>query len=185
MSRVSVYFAEGFEEIEALCVVDILRRANIKTDMVSVTGNIEVTGARGIKVVTDRLFSDDIDCEECIVLPGGIPGTPNLRAHGGLMDKVKAFNEKGKYIAAICAAPTILGSLGILEGKEATCYPGMEDELFGALVKTDRSVVMDGNIITSRGMGTAIDFSLHIVSILADKETSCDLGRKIVYAPYC
>ena len=101
------------------------------------------------------------------------------------MDKVKAFNEKGKYIAAICAAPTILGSLGILEGKEATCYPGMEDELIGALVKTDRSVVMDGNIITSRGMGTAIDFSLHIVSILADKETSCDLGRKIVYAPYC
>lgn len=185
MSKVSVYFAEGFEEIEALTVVDILRRAGVKTDMVSVTGSLEVTGAHGIKIATDRLFDENVEDEDCIVLPGGMPGTNNLKAHAGLVDKIIKFNEKGKYIAAICAAPTVFGGLGLLKGKEATCYPGMEDGLLEAKVRTDSSVVCDGNIITSRGMGTAIDFSLFIVSALIDEETSGKLGRSIVYTPYC
>lgn len=180
MARVNVFFATGFEEVEALTVVDLLRRAGIETDMVSVTGEKTVTGSHGITVGMDRLFEEIDDGAEMLVLPGGVPGTPNLRAHKGLEQMITRFAEAGKYLAAICAAPTVYGEMGLLKGKKATCYPGQEDKLLGAELKKD-SVVIDGKMITSRGMGTAIDFGLAITGILRDEGTSRDLASKIVY----
>lgn len=180
MSTVNIFFATGFEEVEALTVVDILRRAGVTVDMISVTGNIEVTGSHGITVKMDKLFEEIDDSAAMIILPGGVPGTPNLKAHEGLTAMIKRYKDIGKYLAAICAAPTVYGELGLLEGKNATCYPGLEDGLVGAIKKTD-SVVVDGQFITSRGLGTAIDFSLKLVSILVDQTTADDLSNKIVY----
>ncbi|MBE5944122.1 MAG: DJ-1/PfpI family protein [Lachnospiraceae bacterium] len=179
MSKVNVFFATGYEEIEALTVVDILRRANIETNMISVTGDINVVGSHGIEVKMDKLF-DANDEADMLVLPGGMPGTLNLLAHEGLTAKVKEYYSAGKYIAAICAAPTVFGKLGLLEERRATCYPGMEGELFCEEALAD-AVVMDGKVITSRGMGTAIDFALALLSVLKDEETAEDMANKIVY----
>lgn len=180
MSTVNVFFANGFEEVEALTVVDILRRAGIETDMISVTGNIEVTGSHGITVKMDKLFEVVDEDARMIVLPGGMPGTLNLKAHSGLKDMIYRYDSEGRYLAAICAAPTVYGEMGLLEGKKATCYPDMEDGLVGADVCFD-SVVMDANYITSRGLGTAIDFALKLVSVLVDDATANSLANKIVY----
>lgn len=180
MSTVNMFFATGYEEVEALTVVDILRRAGVNINMVSVTGELEVVSSHGVTVRMDKLFEEIDDSADMIVLPGGMPGTLNLKAHVGLKDMINRYNENGKYLAAICAAPTVYGELGLLQGKNATCYPGMEDGLLGAEKKTD-SVVVDGNFITSRGLGTAIDFGLKIVSILIDQATADDLANKIVY----
>jgi 4-methyl-5(b-hydroxyethyl)-thiazole monophosphate biosynthesis len=182
MSRVNIFFATGFEEVEALTVVDLLRRAGIETDMVSVTGEKTVTGSHGIEITMDRLFDEIDDSADMIVLPGGVPGTPNLKAHQGLKDMINRYAaSQDKYIAAICAAPTVFGAMGLLEGRKATCYPGMEDGLKGAEKLTD-SVVVDGNIITSRGMGTAIEFGLKLVGILTDEVTAKEQASKIVYS---
>ncbi|MBO5426164.1 MAG: DJ-1/PfpI family protein [Lachnospiraceae bacterium] len=179
MSKVNVFFATGYEEIEALTVIDILRRAGIETNMVSVTGEMEVTGSHGITVKMDTLF-DEKDEADMLVLPGGMPGTLNLLAHEGLTAKVKEYCSNGKYIAAICAAPTVFGKLGLLKERRATCYPGMEDELFCEEALED-AVVIDGKIITSRGMGTAIDFALALLTVLKDEEVAEDMSSKIVY----
>ena len=181
MAKVNVFFATGTEEVEALTVVDILRRAKIETDMVSTTGDIMVTSSHGVTVKMDKLI-EDIDCSaDMIVLPGGIPGVPNLLSNKALNDIIYKYNELyGKYLAAICAAPTIYGKLGLLKGKKATCYPGMEDDLVDAEVCVD-SVVVDGKYITSRGLGTAIDFALTLVAILTGQETADQLAAKIVY----
>jgi len=190
-----VLLADGFEEIEALTVVDLLRRAGIDVKMVSIYGNssdrgdkLVVKGARGISVIADTciddsfivdVFSSDVPL---FVLPGGMPGTLNLKKDKNVETLVKDQYKKGKYVAAICAAPTVLGSYGILEGKNATCYPGCEDDLTGANVITDgTTVVVDDNIITSRGLGTAIDFSLKLIEILKDKETADEIGISVVY----
>ena len=182
MKNVYVCLATGFEEIEALTPVDILRRAGIYAKLVSITGNEIVTGARNINVKADLLFENiDKNWADILVLPGGMPGTTNLLAYEPLMALVKEYNENKKNIAAICAAPTILGKIGLLEGKKATCYPGMEADLIGAEAKTD-SVVVDGNIITSRGMGTALDFSLELLSIMTgSKEEAKSMAEKVVY----
>lgn len=176
-----IFLAEGFEEIEALTVVDLLRRESINIKMVSITGDKCVTGSHGIKVFADVLI-EDINADEAsmLILPGGMPGTNYLKECKVLTDKILDFNEKGKKIAAICAAPTVFGALGILEGKDAVCFPGLEDKLTGAKVRYDE-VVTCGNITTSRGMGTAIAFGLEIVKILKDEKSSEDLGKKIVY----
>ncbi len=181
MSKVNMYFATGYEEVEALTVVDLLRRADIEVDMVSVTGDMVVTGAHNIGVNMDKTFEDSDKGVDMIILPGGIPGTPNLRAHTGLCNMIKSYNESGKYIAAICAAPTIFGALGLLENKKATCYPGMEEELCCGQAMTD-SVVVDGNIITSRGLGTAIDFALAIITVFKGSHVADSLAKKIVYS---
>ncbi len=180
MSKVNVFFATGYEEVEALTVVDILRRAGIDTDMVSVTGDIVVTGSHNISVKMDKLFDEAEKNADMIVLPGGIPGTPNLKAHSGLKQMIEEFCGAGKYIAAICAAPTVFGGMGLLKDRHATCYPGMEDELCCAEALED-AVVIDGNIITSRGLGTAIDFALALVGVLKDDETAEALAEKIVH----
>lgn len=180
MSKVNMYFATGFEEVEALTVVDLLRRAGITVDMVSITGIKEVKGAHGITVRMDKIFDNADDDVDMLILPGGMPGTTNLAAHLGLETMIKTYNNRGKYIAAICAAPTIFGKMGLLKGKLATCYPGMEDGLVDAYVQYD-PVVIDDNIITSRGVGTAIDFGLAIVKILIDQEKADKLAKAIVY----
>ena len=158
MSKVNVYLADGFEEVEGLTVVDLLRRAGIETDMVSIMGRKEITGARKIPVLADKLFEEQDD-PDVIVLPGGMPGTLHLKAHEGLADLIRKADKEGKLLAAICAAPTIYGEMGLLEGKNATCYPGMEDKLLGANWQ-ELPVVVDGNFVTSRGVGTANAFAL-------------------------
>lgn len=127
MSKIAVFFAEGYEEIEALTVVDICRRCKIDVDMVSVTGEIMVSGSHNISVKTDMLFEDaDFESYDMLVLPGGGKGTRGLEAHDGLMSRIDEFYSAGKYIAAICAAPSIFGHRGILRGRNACCYPGFD-----------------------------------------------------------
>lgn len=181
MKRIAIFFAEGYEEIEALTVVDMCRRAGIEIDMVSVTEEMKVKGAHGIEVTMDAVLKDyDVQEVDMIVLPGGWPGTPNLEKAPKLMCNVEAFAKCGKYVAAICAAPSILGHLGLLEGKTACCYPGFEEELTGATV-TYNSCEIDGNIITARGMGCAIDFSKEIIRVLAGDEKAEEIVEKIIY----
>lgn len=179
---VAIFLAEGFEEIEALTVVDVLRRAGISIDTVSVTGKLTVTGSHSIPVTSDKLLEDVVnsDAYDMLVFPGGMPGTKNLEANTSLMGMLDRYNANGKLISAICAAPTIFGHKGYLVGKNACCYPGMEDGLNGATVSFN-SVTVDGNIITSRGMGTAIDFSLKLLDVLGEGTPSAELASKIVY----
>lgn len=173
--------AEGFEEIEALTVVDVCRRGGLAVDVVSVTGSPEVTGSHGIAVKADKVFEQaEFDGYDALVLPGGMPGTKNLEAHEGLMGWVDAFYEQGKCVAAICAAPSVLGHRGILKGRRACCYPGFEDHLEGASVTTE-SVEVSGHVITSRGMGTAIEFGLAILSVFCGREKAEELAKAIVY----
>ena len=179
--RVSVFLADGFEEIEGLTVVDLLRRARINVTTVSITGTKKIHGAHGIDVMADCLLEEmNYDGEDMLVLPGGMPGTRNLEQVPLLMEQVKAFAAAGKYIAAICAAPSVFGHLGLLEGKNACCYPGFEEELTGANVMF-HPCEADGNIITSRGMGCAIDFSLKIIEKLENDDTASKIGRQIIY----
>ena len=181
MRKAAVLLADGFEEIEALTVVDLLRRASVYVDTVSITDEYMVHGAHGINVQTEDLF-DEVNFVEfdMIVLPGGMPGTTHLNEHSGVRRVVKDFAESGKYVSAICAAPGILGGLGLLKGKRAACYPSVEEKLSGAVIMKV-PVVQDGNIITSRGMGTAIDFSLKLVEILTDKVKADELAESIIY----
>ncbi len=181
MKKIAIFFAEGYEEIEALTVVDLCRRAGILVDMVSVTDSLQVTGAHGIPVVMDKMLAEvEFDTMDMLVLPGGMPGTRNLEQVPLLMEQVKAFAAAGKYIAAICAAPSVFGHLGLLAGKNACCYPGFEEELTGANVMF-HPCEADGNIITSRGMGCAIDFSLKIIEKLENDDTASKIGRQIIY----
>ena len=181
MSKVLLFMAEGHEEIEALTVVDLLRRAGIEIETVSITSNRMVPGSHGIVTVCDQLIEEvDFDSADMLVLPGGMPGTLNLELCQPLMEQVHKFNAAGKNIAAICAAPTVFGKAGLLKGKKATCYPGMEKDLIGAKASTD-SVCHDGNIITSRGLGTAIDFALEIIKTLTDAATAEKIAKSVVY----
>ncbi|MCR4808142.1 MAG: DJ-1/PfpI family protein [Lachnospiraceae bacterium] len=181
MKECYLFLAEGFEEIEALTVVDILRRDNIVIKTVSITNRKEVAGAHGITVLADKLIKDiDIKDAALLILPGGMPGTNNLKECEELTDMLRQFGGTNRRIAAICAAPTILGALGLLEGRKACCYPGMESSLTGAQVCTDE-VVTDGNITTSRGMGTAIPFALELVRLFDSQTEAMALKRKIVY----
>jgi len=184
MAKVSIFFADGFEEVEGLTVVDLLRRAKIEITVVSITGNQFVTGSHQITIKTDALFEEKIfDEEDMLVLPGGMPGTRNLSAHEGLDKLLKNFHAKGKKLSAICAAPSVLGEKGLLKGKNATCYPGYEAALIGATVK-DTAAVTDGNIITSKGMGTSIDFSLALIKDLVGEAEASKIAASILYEPY-
>ena len=181
MCKVSLFLADGFEEVEALAVVDLLRRADIDISMISISGELEVTGAHKIKVIADKLFEEeDFSTIGMLVLPGGMPGTKHLAEHKKLVELLKDFNSKGKLLAAICAAPMVLGDNGLLKGKSATCYPGFEESLLGASFK-DKDVVVDGNIITSKGMGTAIDFALAIIKQIKSQEEASKIAKSIQY----
>lgn len=181
MKHVKVFLADGFEEIEGLTVVDLLRRAGVEVDTVSVTGQPGISGSHGIRVEADVLFEEaDYAGTDMLVLPGGMPGTVHLQEHQGLKKLLEDFYSGGKYIAAICAAPSILGGLGFLKGRRACSHPSKESELAGAEV-VRMPVVADGNIITSRGMGTAIPFSLELISILCGAEKSDAVREAIIF----
>ena len=178
---IAVFFAEGYEEIEALTVVDLTRRAGIETWMVSVTGEKTVTGSHGIAVSMDKTLEEvDFHKVEMIVLPGGMPGTLNLESCETLTEQIKSFAEQRKYLGAICAAPTVFGKLGVLKGRKACCYPGMEEQLTGAEVGFDSCIISE-HIVTSRGMGTAMDFGLQIVALFQGKEEADKLAKAVVY----
>ena len=184
MAKVYIFLANGFEEIEGLTVVDLLRRANIEITMVSITDDLYVTGSHQIMTKADALFEQiDFSDSSMLVLPGGMPGTKNLSVHEGLDELLKQFHSKGKKLSAICAAPSVLGSKGLLKGKKATCAPGFEDTLAGAHIKSD-AVVIDGNIITSKGMGTAIDFSLAMIKSLSGETEAVRIAKAIQYEHY-
>ncbi|MCR4990857.1 MAG: DJ-1/PfpI family protein [Lachnospiraceae bacterium] len=176
-----LFLAEGFEEVEALTTVDLLRRAEIDLKTVSISSGLTVKGAHNITVSADMLLSEaDTGSSTMLILPGGNPGWKNLDACEELMNKVKEAADKGIYIASICAAPTIIGKRGLLEGKNACCYPGMEGALIGAKAN-EKEVNIDGKFITSRGVGTAIPFALAIIEELCGKEKADKIAESIVY----
>src|SRR5690554_1965715 len=177
MKKVALFLANGFEEIEALGTVDILRRAQIPVITISITDNKVVTGAHNIAVTADATLSDtDFSDFEVLVLPGGMPGSKHLNEHKELKKLIAEFNSEGKPIAAICAAPMALGGLGILEGKSATVYPGFESELLGANI-TGENVVIDNNITTGKGPGLVFDFALKLVEQIAGIQTRKEVQK--------
>ena len=182
MSRLGIFIADGCEEVEALTVVDIVRRAKLEIDMISINGTKQVTSSRNVTFMTDTTKEEaDFSAYDGIILPGGMPGTIHLGEDETVNRVIKEFATAGKLVAAICAAPSVLGQAGILEGKKATCHPGFEEKLTGADCKLD-PVVCDGNIITSRGMGTAIPFALEIVRYFKDDAAVEKVKGGLVYA---
>ena len=182
MKKVCVLLADGFEEIEGLTVVDLLRRAKIYVDTISIMDDYIVHGAHGINVQTEDLF-DEVDFDEfdMVVLPGGMPGTLNLKEHEGLRNLIGEFDKKKKCLAAICAAPSILSELGILKGRKACAYPSFEEGLDCAQV-VHEAAVTDGHVTTGRGMGAAIPFALKLTELLCGTEKANEIAESIVYA---
>jgi 4-methyl-5(b-hydroxyethyl)-thiazole monophosphate biosynthesis len=179
--KIAIHLAEGFEEVEAVSIIDLLRRADLEVLMVSMSGKAEVKGAHSITVKANILF-EDVNYSDIymIVLPGGMPGASNLDAHQGLKNQIKQFNEQGKPLAAICAAPMVYGNLGILKGKQAVCFPGFEKYLNGAEVLTV-PVMESGNIITGRGVGTALEFALKLIEKAVSLEKARQIGQQILF----
>lgn len=181
MAQALIFLAPGYEEVEMLTVVDLLRRCNITIDMVSVTDSLQVTSSHDVTIKADVLIKDaDFDSAQMIILPGGIPGTPNLLACKPLTDKIKEFAAQKKWLSAVCAAPTIYDELGLFQGKKATCYPTFADKLTNAAY-VKQPVVVDDIFITSRGAGTTIEFAAAIVERFVGKEAADDVLKKIIY----
>ena len=179
MSKVYAFMANGLEEIECLAVVDILRRADVECETVSITAEREVIGSHGIRVITDRCWEEiAISESDVLFLPGGMPGTKYLGGFAPLCEALKKHAAAGGRVAAICAAPSVLGDLNLLVGKKATCYPGFEEKLLGATYVSD-GVVTDGNVTTARGMGFAIDLGLELVRLLNGEERARELKAAI------
>lgn len=181
MAKVYAFLAEGSEEVECLAVADVLIRGGVEVKLVSVTDKREVVSAHHITIRTDFMFSE-IRCADADVLfiPGGMPGTTNLGAHDGLCRELMAAASAGRRVAAICAAPGVLGQLGILKGKKATCYPGFEDQLTGAEY-TRQGVVTDGLVTTARGLGYALDLGVELLKLLTSEEHAMKVKAAIQY----
>ena len=181
MKNVCVFLADGFEEIEALATVDVLRRAGVQVTTVSINPTELVTGAHGIPVMADVMFELAESAEaDMLVLPGGMPGAANLDAHEGVCTALKAHAESGKYLAAICAAPMVLGHLGLLVGKKATCYPGFESHLEGAEY-TAALAEVDGNIITGKGPAAVLPFAYALAEALVGEEVVAQVKAGMLY----
>lgn len=175
------FLAQGFEEVEALAVVDVLRRAGQDVKLISISQETVVVGAHGIKVIADALFSDtDFSDAQLLFLPGGMPGAANLDAHEGLGDLLLEKSAQGAIIAAICAAPLVLGHLGLTEGKTCTCYPGFEGELAGADC-TEGLAEVDGNVFTACGPAASLELGYLLAERLAGKETADKLREGMMY----
>lgn len=182
MSNVCVLLAEGFEEIEAVTIIDLLRRAEVDVDVLGVSG-LHVEGAHGLKLEADSALAERAGTDwEMVILPGGMPGSENLRDDPAVQALVASQNEKGRKVAAICAAPIALASAGVLDGRKATSYPGFGEALTGADYREDR-VVVDGNVFTSRGPGTAMEFALRLVEDLKGPATAAELAGQLLYQP--
>ena len=181
MAKIYMFLADGFETVEALAVADILRRVKDEVVIVAVSERKEIESAQKITVTADVLVGDNnFDDGDVVFLPGGMPGTRNLEENTIVIETVKKQYESGKIVAAICAAPSVFGHMNILDGRRATCFPGFEKDLYGAEY-TDERVVVDGNVVTGKGMGTAIDLGLKLVEILHTREMSEELAKKIQY----
>jgi 4-methyl-5(b-hydroxyethyl)-thiazole monophosphate biosynthesis len=171
-----VFLADGFEEIEAVVTIDILRRAEVEVQTISISSHKEVTGAHGISIIANQLFEGvDFSDAEMLILPGGMPGTKNLEEHARLKTLLAEQAAKCGYIAAICAAPSILGKMGLLRGKEAVCFPGFESTLLGASLSTEK-VVHSNTTITAKGAGAATDFALKLVELLKGKTKALQIA---------
>lgn len=184
MTKVFVFFIDGFEPTEAIAPIDLMRRAKFKVTTVSLTGNKQVEGSQGVTILTDALFADvkdQIADADLLFLPGG-PLTTNYLNYPELKDAVMAHFNAGKKLAAICAAPMVFGKYGILKGEKATCYPGFEDDLDGAEF-VRQSVVVSGQFITGAGAGAALYFGFKIVEVLADKRVSELIRNSVNYQP--
>jgi len=180
MKPIYLHLAEGFEEIEAIMIIDVLRRAGLNLITVSVTQNIVVTGSHKISVKADIFFKEaDYELAQMILLPGGMPGAKNLSEHEGLNKQIIKYFNEGKYLGAICAAPMVFGKLGILKGKNVVCFPGFETYLQGANIK-QVPVIKDGMIVTGRGPGVALQFALEIVRLLGDEVTVSKLKESML-----
>lgn len=178
MKTIFVFLITGFEEIEALGTVDILRRATLNVKTVSLTDSNIVVGSHGIPVTADIMFDEfDSSQAELLILPGG---TTAYNDHEGVKQEFLNFAKKGEKIAAICASPMVLGGLGLLEGKKATAYPGFEKYLTNAILKTDDAVVIDGNITTGRGPGLTFDFALSIIEQLTGKSKKDEVAKGLL-----
>jgi len=182
MSKALLFLTDGFEEIEAMVTLDILRRGGVKVTTVSLSENgRSVTGSHDVRVEADELYDDSLaEDADILIMPGG-PGTSNYEKHETFLKLLKSFNESKRRIAAICAAPSILGGLGILKGKTAVCYPGYEKMLEGAVIGSNK-VETDGHITTSKGPGTAYDFGFALLEILEGKEAAEGVKGKMLYA---
>ncbi len=181
MSRVYIFLADGFEDIEGLTVVDLMRRAGIHIDTVSITDTKTVTTSHGIEMKTDCIFAEtDFSDADMLVLPGGMPGTKYLGEYKPLTDLLTAFYEKGGKVAAICAAPSVFAELGFLKGRKATSYPSFMERLTGAET-VELPVVTDGNVTTSRGLGTAVPFALNLIAQLMGQAKADEIAESIVY----
>lgn len=181
MSKAVVFFADGTEECEALLVVDLLRRAKVEVILASASGRRELVSSHKLHLTADALAEEvDYSDVDLVVLPGGIPGTPNLAANATVTRVVSEFAAAGKRVAAICAAPSVLASLGLLEGRHATAHASFQDKLAGATV-LDEEVVVDGLITTSYGLGGAIPFALELVRQLAGEEEADRIQNAIAY----
>ena len=177
--KIAVLLADGFEEVEALTPIDLLRRANLEVDLIGIEKET-VTGAHGIRINVDTVAScADISIYDSVILPGGMPGTLNLDNASITDELLNSVISKGGRIAAICAAPLILGKRGLLEGKEAICYPGFESELLGARI-SEKSVVTDGLITTAKGMGVALEFAKELVKLFCGEDTKNKLSKAIM-----
>ncbi len=182
MSTAYMFTADGLEEVECLTVVDLLRRGGVDCRMVSMTDSLEINGSHGICMKAD-IFFDEADLKEAdaLILPGGMPGTVHLEEDKRLAEILKDAAGEGKLICAVCAAPRVLGRLGLLSGQRATCHPGHEEYLTGAEL-TENPVEESGNYITSRGLGTSIPFGLAILKRLQGEEASEKVRKAIVFA---
>ena len=180
MARVLLPLPEGFEEIEAVTVVDLLRRAGIEVHTASLAGR-QVTGSHGIRIEADvTLDAADAADYDMIVLPGGMPGADHLKNDARVVSLLRRFAATGRYTAAICAAPGVLAHAGLLEGRTATSFPGfLRPDSAPGLTLTDAAVVIDGTVITSRGPGTAIEFSLALIELLVGRETALAVGGRL------
>lgn len=182
MKPICIFLAEGFEEVEALFPLDIMRRGGLNVKTVSVTGSRTVTGAHGVPVVADCMFGDVNEEEvEMIVLPGGLPGATNLDAHAGLDKLVRSFAAAGKPLAAICAAPMVYGKRGLLKGKKATCYPGFDTYLEGAEY-TGNMVEIDGNFILGKGPAAASAFGFALLEKFAGAKKVAEVKDGMLFA---
>ena len=184
MKNVYIFLADGFEMIEGLTVVDILRRAGISIVTVSINDTLSVVSSHKVELKADCMFQDVKEEDAAMyVLPGGLPGTNYLMNHEGLRKLLLHSNAKGIELAAICAAPSVLGKNGLLKGKKATCYPGFEDQLLEAEV-VDEGVVKSEGVITARGMGVSIPFALALVERLVSDEKAKEIAKSIQYSEY-
>lgn len=181
MANAVIFLADGFEEIEGLTVVDVLRRAGIGITTAAIRGGKIVCGSHNIKLYADDVFENvDFSQYDAVILPGGMPGTTYLMEHEGVNRVIKEFAKAGKLVAAICAAPGVLGEAGLLKGRKASVYPGFEEHLCGAeYVKNE--VVIDGNIITAPGMGKALQFSFEIIRYLINGEAAEKMKEEIIF----